>query len=221
MERLKRTSKARRKSSVSKQNPFKSTIEASSHSNLSSQSIDDTVSVRSSESSKASVTDKRKHYFGHKKIKIDEEVAVDGGVIVPRMIFYKLSLDHSDHPFFKRLWTFRHTINAESPLLSNAAKQHILENGGTWPSSWNDAQSVRNAIRFNQIVVSFTGVSNISAADVYKQKVYDYVDLVCGYQFINPLYRSTSGKLKVDMKLMNDVVEQNGGGGEPLNVIIE
>ena len=153
-------------------------------------------------------------------MKIDDEEAASD-LIVPRMIFCKLDLDHSDHPFFKRLWTCRHTIDGNSPLLSSAAKQRIMENGGYWPREWNNAENVRNAIRFNQIVVSFTGVSNISAANVYRQKVYDYVDVVCGFQFVNPMYRSTSGKLKVDLQLINDVVEQNNGGGEILNVIDE
>lgn len=38
-----------------------------------------------------------------------------------------------------------------------------------------------------------------------------------GYQFVNLLYRDPKdGALKVDTSLINDVREQNGGGGEPL-----
>ena len=186
---------------------------------------EDTASDRTSDvidslSTRSSLYDKTRSYLGHKKMKIDDEEAASD-LIVPRMIFCKLDLDHSDHPFFKRLWTCRHTIDGNSPLLSSAAKQRIMENGGYWPREWNNAENVRNAIRFNQIVVSFTGVSNISAANVYRQKVYDYVDVVCGFQFVNPMYRSTSGKLKVDLQLINNVVEQNNGGGEILNVIDE
>jgi hypothetical protein len=214
MERLKRTSKTRRKSVTP---PFGSFTELSTHS--SSTSIEENTScTRSTSSPTSSVLDKTKLYFGgNKKMKIDEEE--EGSVIVPKMIFCKLDLDHSEHPFFKRLWTFRHVINGDSPLLTSAAKQRIMENGGVWPREWNDSTSIRNAIRFNQIIVSFTGVSNINAANVYKQKVYDYVDLIVGYLFVNPMYRSSSGKLKVDLKLMNDVIEQNGGGGENLNVV--
>lgn len=220
IERLKRISKAKRKNNVMATHRLSSVSEFSSHSNLSNTSTEDNTSTRSTASATSYVLDKTKRYFGNKKMKIDEEEV--GGVIVPRLMFCKLSLDHSEHPFLKRLWTFRHVINGESPLLSNTAKQRILENGGQWPNAWNNAQAVRDAIRFNQIMVSFTGVSNISAADVYKQKVYDYVDLVCGYQFVNPMYTSSTGRLKVDLKLINDVVEQNGGGGEQfLNVIIE
>ena len=44
------------------------------------------------------------------------------------------------------------------------------------------------------------------------------MDIVVGYQFCNALYRGRRGTLKVDLTLINDVIEQNGGGGEPLNV---
>jgi len=37
-----------------------------------------------------------------------------------------------------------------------------------------------------------------------------------GYQFVNILYRDNDGSLGVDTDLINDVREQNGGGGEPL-----
>lgn len=160
-----------------------------------------------------------------KKMKIDEEEDQGGADdldnssrIVPRMVFTKLKLETSEHPLFKRIWRFKHVIDQDSPLLTPEAQRAIMNNGGTWPEEWNHAKAVRKAIRFNQMVVSFTGISNISGASVYKQKVYDYVDIVVGYQFCNALYRGRLGALKVDLALINDVIEQNGGGGEPLNV---
>lgn len=69
---------------------------------------------------------------------------------------------------------------------------------------------------FNTIYLSCSFF--LCKASVYKQRVYDYVDTVVGYQFVNALYRGRHGALKVDLRLINDVVEQNGGGGEPLNV---
>jgi hypothetical protein len=218
-ERLKRITRA--KKAYLTPTPYGSVTELSSHSNESYAT--DTTSIRSTSLPIAylqslAAFDKKNHFFGNKKMKIDEEES-GSSVIVPRMNFSKLSLDHAEHPFFHRLWTFRHTIDGDSPLLSTAAKQRILENGGLWPREWDNKEAIGHAIRFNQIIVSFTGVSNISAASVYRQKVYDYVDLVIGYQFVNPLYRGRSGKLKVDLSLINDVVEQNGGGGETLNVI--
>jgi hypothetical protein len=44
----------------------------------------------------------------------------------------------------------------------------------------------------------------------------DWVDLNIGYQFVNILYRESDGSLGVDVAIINDVREQDGGGGEPL-----
>lgn len=42
-----------------------------------------------------------------------------------------------------------------------------------------------------------------------------------GYTFVNVLLRRENGKLGVDMNLLNDVVVQNGGGGEPFTTVLE
>jgi hypothetical protein len=49
------------------------------------------------------------------------------------------------------------------------------------------------------------------------QKIYDYVDMNVGYRFANVLYRNPrDGSLGVDPSFVNDVLEQYGGGAEPL-----
>lgn len=54
---------------------------------------------------------------------------------------------------------------------------------------------------------------------IYGQKVYNYEDLTVGYQFVDALSRDTEGCLDVDPKLLDLVVEQEGGGGgEVLNL---
>jgi len=154
----------------------------------------------------------------NQKQKIDEEDEVeDSSRIVPRMVFTKMKLETSEHPMFRRIWRFKHVIDQESPLLTAEAQRAIAENGGHWPTEWNNHHDVRRAITFNQMVVSFTGISNISGASVYSQKVYDFIDIAFGYQFVNALYQGRRNRaLKVDLNIINDVVEQPGGGGEPL-----
>ena len=39
-----------------------------------------------------------------------------------------------------------------------------------------------------------------------------------GYQFVNLMYMNKHGAHMVDLNLLDDVIEQNGGGAEPLNV---
>mmetsp|Transcript_2188 Transcript_2188/g.2829 ORF Transcript_2188/g.2829 Transcript_2188/m.2829 type:complete len:564 (-) Transcript_2188:109-1800(-) len=131
--------------------------------------------------------------------------------------FLPMLIEASDHPFFKRVWVAKHILNETSPLLSAKARKLVKRNNGFWPEHLNNSESVRSCIKFNQIVVSLTGVSNISGSTVYSQKVYDFVNVNVGYQFVTLLYRWNDNTLNVDTSLINDVKEQNGGGGEALN----
>ena len=54
-----------------------------------------------------------------------------------------------------------------------------------------------------------TGISNISAETVQIAKRFHKYDMLIGYDFAPMLYKKEgSEKLKVDMSLINDVVEQ-------------
>ena len=137
--------------------------------------------------------------------------------LVNKRIFSKLFIEAPEHPFFKRVWLGRHTLDETSPILKPRVRRQIRRNGGFWPERLNNYQAVRESLQFNQILVSLNGVSNVSASDVYAQKIYDFVDINVGYQFVNVLYKDESNDtLKVDTELINDVREQKGGGGEPL-----
>ena len=99
-------------------------------------------------------------------MKIDDEEEEEGaGKVIPRMVFENLKLETSEHPLFKRIWRFKHVIDQTSPLLSAEAQKAITDNNGCWPREWNNHNDVRRAIRFNQMVVSFTGISNISGGE--------------------------------------------------------
>jgi hypothetical protein len=144
------------------------------------------------------------------------------GMIVPRRIFSKLEIESPEHPFFKRVWLARHTLDHHSPLLRQEARELVRLNGGHWPHELNNAEAVRASVQFDQIVVSLSGTSNVDANSVYAQKIYDFVDICIGYRFVNLLYRDErDGSLALDPTLLNDVTEQNGGGGENLNAVKE
>jgi len=144
---------------------------------------------------------------------VDEDPSMK---LVNKHIFSKMLIEASDHPFFKRVWLARHVLDEHSPILKARVRRQIRKNGGNWPERLNNYSAIRDSLRFNQILVSLNGVSNVSASDVYAQKIYDFVDINIGYQFVNILYRDSDGSLGVDTDLINDVREQNGGGGEPL-----
>ena len=136
--------------------------------------------------------------------------------LVDKRIFSKMYFEQCEHPFFKRVWIGRHVLNGESPLVRPRVKRLIRKNNGYWPNELNNYSAVRGSLNFNKILVSLNGVSNLSAQGVYAQKIYDFVDMNVGYQFVNTLYKDVDGALKVDTDLINDVRQQHGGGGEPL-----
>ena len=149
----------------------------------------------------------------HNHHSIDEDPS---STLVHKRIFSKMYFEQCEHPFFKRVWVGRHVLNEESPLVRPRVKRLIRKNNGSWPKSLNNYVDVRKSLLFNQILVSLNGVTNLSAHEVYAQKIYDFVDINIGYQFVNTLYKDADGTLKVDTDLINDVREQHGGGGEPL-----
>lgn len=136
--------------------------------------------------------------------------------LIPKRIFSKLLIEASEHPYLRRIWLARHVVDETSPLLTPRARRLLKRNGGWWPESLNTYEGVKKSISFEQILVSLTGVSNLSGSEVYAQKVYESADCVVGYRFCNVLYRDAYGGLRVDLDLLNDVKEQSGGGGEPL-----
>jgi hypothetical protein len=136
--------------------------------------------------------------------------------LVGKRIYVKMNIDSGSHPLFKRVWHARHTLDESSPIVKPSVRRQIRRLGGSWPEKLNSHVGVRESLLFNQILVSLTGVANISASTVYAQKIYDYNDCNIGYQFVSVLACNLEGKVQVDMDLINDVREQNGGGGEPL-----
>lgn len=86
-------------------------------------------------------------------------------------IFSKLMIEAPEHPFFKRCWVATHILDEHSPIVKPRIRRLIRKNGGYWPEKLNSYSSIRESLQFNQILVSLNGVSNISASDVYAQKI--------------------------------------------------
>lgn len=143
---------------------------------------------------------------------VDEEF---GTHIHSKTVITKIFMESNDHPFFKRVWMLRHVLNEESPLLKAHTRELLSKTKGSWPKELNNYEGVRNSFHFHSLLISFSGTSNADANSVYSQHVYDFHDVNIGYTFCNMFYRDKENSLRVDMKLLNDIVEQDGGGGEP------
>jgi hypothetical protein len=151
-----------------------------------------------------------------------KHIAMVEDPLLPPLIYSKLDIETDSHPFFKRVWLVRHKLDANSPLLSSEALDLIAKNGGFWPAELNSYQAVRKHVGFREIMVSFNGTSNVSGSTVYSQKLYDFVDVNVGWRFANTLVKDPhTGALDVDLSLVNDVLEQTGGGAEPFTDLVD
>jgi len=150
-------------------------------------------------------------------------VTVDEGnsKLAPPQIYHKLEMETDSHPFFKRVWNICHRLNEESPLLSRTARKMIAENGGYWPEELNNHKSIRKHLQFTEIIVNFSGTTNVSGSSVFAVHVYDFSNVNVGYSFVSTLARTEDGRLIADLELINDVVEQRGGGAEPLRSVVD
>ena len=147
-------------------------------------------------------------------IEMDED---PGSRISVKHAFSKLDVDFPENPYFNRVWTVNHILDHKSPLVIPSVRSMIAENGGCWPRELCTAEKVRESIKFDQIFVSLSGISAACADSVYSQHMYNYYDMNIGYTFVPCLYRDSDERLQVDFELLNDVVEQEGGGGEEIN----
>jgi hypothetical protein len=137
---------------------------------------------------------------------------------IPRTVLTKIPCESLDHPFFKRAFTIRHKLDQHSPLLKMSSRLLVVQNDGYWPLELNNAAAVRDAIQFDQLIIRLTGVSNADASTVFSHTVYDLQDLRVGYQFTNMLYRCPrDASLQADIGRLNDIFEQDGGGGEVIS----
>jgi len=135
--------------------------------------------------------------------------------------YVRVNLVDCEHPFFGRVWHVVHILDASSPLLTNTAKEKIMENGGSWPDNWFERHDkIRRKLDFHSLVVTVAGVSNVSASTVHAYKRYKYQDVIIGFDFAPLVFENErTGKLEVDLGLTNDVREQHKGSGEELESV--
>lgn len=136
-------------------------------------------------------------------------------------IYSRLVLENENHPFLKRCWHLRHQIGRNSPLLNCDARKTIQQfhgaGGEGWPPELNSHEELRKHICFEELSVTLSGTDHITGNTVYGTSIYFLDDIVIGYRFANCLNKDPkTGQVGVDVTLINDVLEQHGGGGEPL-----
>ena len=137
------------------------------------------------------------------------------GGLTPKKLFSSLKIESGNHPFFKRVWTIRHVLNADSPLISERARTILKETKGRWPAETCNHSFIRRNVDFQQLIVSMSGTT--TGTKVYGLHVYEYRNLHVGYTFSPILQYSPDGRLLVDLDSIDNIQEQRGGGAESIN----
>lgn len=142
--------------------------------------------------------------------------------VVKKRVFCKLRVTPDVNPFFSNgVWCVRHVLNHKSALLKSSVRQRIAETG-SWPADIDTYFKIRDSMEetVQRIVVTFNGISNLTADNVFKTVSYKQEDIFIGWQFSGMHYlesgNSSGLDVKVDADLLHDIVPQNGGGCEPL-----
>ncbi len=152
-------------------------------------------------------SDRSNHKSTHKDVTTYDEGNRD---LIPKIIFSNIHIEEPQHPLFKRVWVGQHVLDESSPLLKDKVKAKLSKRQGLWPKSLCTAAMIKKSLDFNQIIVSITGVSNVTGSEVYAHHIYDFNDVIVGYEFVDILLQENSGAIKVDMGGLHCVVGQFG-----------
>lgn len=135
--------------------------------------------------------------------------------------YIKVGWKTDQHPLFNSTWIIQHELDESSPFLTDEMKAelHLQDGKFFWPADKFTSMGIRNGLKkFTKLAITFNAVSNSSASSVYAQYLYDFDDIVIGYEHAKATYYdSQSNLIQVDRNLLHDVIEQEGGGAESLD----
>jgi len=117
----------------------------------------------------------------------------------PSTIFTKLAVSPDENPFFRVEWPVSHILDDSSPLLTNACKEK-LKKGKLPRNTMDKIHYIEDNIVFHEILVTFTGLANVSAESVFATKVYTFENLK-----FSPPISSISEFNNMDEEIITDV----------------
>lgn len=132
-------------------------------------------------------------------------------VEMPNMVFAKVAMDPVHHPYFRTSWRVLHTLDMNSPLLTKNVRNKIRDAGGSWPAALNTKEEIEKCIDFDQLLVSFRGLSKSTGTEVYSHHVYTKDDMKIGYQFRSILVSNANGSLGIVPEDVDEIDPQYGG----------
>ena len=168
--------------------------------------------------------DRRKTLKRHVSVKeiianLDEDHHLDSVLLENDNIFREVAIQCPHIPIFERVWTVVHVLDENSPLLRKKVREKIRSTR-TWPTEYNlSPQDIRRSLRdFGSLHIIFQHVTH-SGIVAFSHKRYEYNDLLIGYRFADIAYTKNGyDDVHIDRFLINDVIEQDGGGGEVISL---
>jgi len=167
--------------------------------------------------------DRRKTMKRHVSVKdiianLDKDHHLDSVLLENDNIFREVAIQCPHIPIFERVWTVVHVLDENSPLLRKKVREKIRSTH-TWPTEYNmSPEDIRRSLRdFGSLHIIFQHVTH-SGIVAFSHKRYEYNDLLIGYRFADIAYTKNGyDDVHIDRFLINDVIEQDGGGGEVIN----
>ena len=155
-------------------------------------------------------------------IEYDSDTEEPRGV-AKKMTFAEFEVTPNTHPYFSTgAWYFRHVLDHKSPLLKASVAKRIVELGG-WPADLDSPFKIRGCFDecVEEIIISFTGTSNMTADRVFMNQCYRLSDVYIGWKFAGMAYFITRGrkkqpKVELDLTLIHDILPSPGEEHEPL-----
>ena len=149
---------------------------------------------------------------------IEIKTGEDGAAGLRRQ-FRSLDIQPQSVSIFDRTLYVGHILNEDSPLL-NMKTRRLIKRNKAWPADLNTHEKIRGVLEFQQIVISLEAISASSKSTVYADKTYPVECLKIGWKFVDMTYKvegNSSSPYHVDLSLVNRIMEQEGGGGEPVS----
>ena len=149
----------------------------------------------------------------------------DSQAVMKRLVTSNLSLSPDTHPYLSSgIWFIRHVLDHDSPLLTLSVKERIAGLGG-WPADLDSPAKIRGSLNQNvrDIIITFTGTSNLTADRVFLNQRYTLSDMYIGWKFASMVYIVAGGsknkqpKADLDMTLVHDITPILGEEYESLD----
>ena len=131
--------------------------------------------------------------------------------------FVNIELDFPENPCFARVWTFRHWLDKDSPLLKPSVKKYLEGRHNMWPLHMRNHATLRKSlVPFTKILCNLSGVCGDSQVEISARRKYLPKHIMIGYKFAENVFVTRTGTVRVNFDKTNEVNAEIARAAEPL-----